>query len=75
MKSMHQMQSDMLSQCKAGSEYPKPIFHFNGVIQLVFDEEGERRANRQCEIEAMILLYGVIIGVPLAIAIGYFTLP
>lgn len=55
MKSMQQMQEEMLSRCFKNDGWPKPVVHFGGVLEICRDQEHLDRALAQVNKEMAIL--------------------
>ena len=61
MKSMRQMQNELLSKCKFDGSYPKPVVLFPGVIDLARNEAEHKALMRQVEIECYVFLGAAVV--------------
>lgn len=69
MKSMKQMQDEMLAKCRFDGSYPRPIHMGMGIIALAHDEEQERLLLKSNETLLWVVLAGF--GLILAGCIGF----
>lgn len=61
MKTMIQMQDEMLAKCKFDGSYPKPVILPLGVLALAHNKEQEDELLRQSDICHSILFGGLIL--------------
>lgn len=62
MKSMEQMQSEMLAQARWDGGYPRAVCLFPGIVALAHDEKQWNQLNRQNEIGLMIYIGCLLLG-------------
>ena len=60
MKSMEQMQAEMLSKARFDGGYPKPVIMGMGVLALAKDEEEYKRLTRESEIAHLVFAIGLV---------------
>lgn len=60
LKSMTQMQAEMLAKARFDGGWPRVVHHFGGVLQLCHDQEEYERARRSVKVEILIALIGLI---------------
>ena len=60
MKSMAQMQAEMLAKARFDGGWPRVVQHFGGALQLCHNQDEYDRARRFVKVEILIALIGLV---------------
>lgn len=63
MKSMKQMQDEMLSAAKWDGGYPRAVCMFPGIVALAYDEAQWKYLNRQNELGIYFFIGSLLLGI------------